>query len=210
MPGPTIIRKCLVCGKHIAQHTIVSGNTFGARSWTDGKRDAPMFPDQPWLVRCPHCSTLVWIDDQPYAREVEPWGARSAAADQFKDARPAPVPTLTEYVAFLSAGVEAGEKEQYVRLRLWWAGNDARRDGNHVTPLTDVETANLQRFSTLLDETNDNDRLLKAEAFRELGMFENAEALLATHFKKRLMQAVEIIRGLNQNRSTAVAEITFE
>ena len=208
-PGTTIIRKCLACGKYIAQHTIGSGNTFGARFWTDGKRDASMLPDQPWLVKCPNCSTLVWIDEQKQVAEIEPWGARGEATDIFKEARPASAPTLTEFTAFLSAGVEAGGKERYVRLRTWWAGNDARRDGNHVKPLTDVETANLRVFLALLDEKEDNDRLLKAEALRELGMFEDAEALLATRFEEGLMQAVGIIRSLNQNRSAAVAEMKF-
>ena len=50
-PGPTIIKKCSVCSELIQQHTIRSGNTFyGAIFWTDGKREAPMFPDQPRLV----------------------------------------------------------------------------------------------------------------------------------------------------------------
>lgn len=208
-PGPTIIRKCSACGRHIAQHTIGSGNTFGARFWTDGKRDAPMLPDQPWLVKCPHCSTLVWIDEQDQVGEIEPWGPRGNAADKFKDARPAAAPTHLEYAAFLSAGVEAGEKERYVRLRAWWAGNDARREGDPVTPMTDVETANLRAFSALLNEEEDNDRLMKAEALRELGMFEGSEALLATHFDERLMQAVGIIRSLNQSRSVTVAEMRF-
>ena len=42
LPGPTIIKKCLVCSKSIEHHTIGSGNTFGATFWTDGKREAPM------------------------------------------------------------------------------------------------------------------------------------------------------------------------
>jgi len=50
LPGPTIVRKCSTCGKLIAQPTLLSGNTFGARFWTDGKREAPMLPEQPWLV----------------------------------------------------------------------------------------------------------------------------------------------------------------
>ena len=212
-PGPTIIRRCSACGKQIAEYTIGSGNTIGARIWTDGKQYAPMLPDQPWLLKCPHCSTLVWIDEQKEVGVIEvieePWGARSEAADKFKDARPATEPTLPEYIAFLSAGVKTGEKERYVRLRIWWAGNDTRRYGDQVKPLTDFETANLRAFSALCNEKDDNERIQKAEAFRELGMFEEAEALLATQFKEWLMKSVGIIRSLNQNRNVAVAEMKF-
>ncbi|MBK7507223.1 MAG: hypothetical protein IPI16_03200 [Comamonadaceae bacterium] len=35
---------------------------------------------------------------------------------------------------------------------------------------------------------------MKAEALRELGMFVEAESLLATEFQEELMQAIEIIR----------------
>ena len=208
-PGPTIIRECSGCGKHIAQHTNGSGNTFGARFWTDGKRNAPMLPDQPWLVKCPHCSILVWIDEQKPVGECGPWGARGESSNPFKDARPASVPTLPEYSAFLSAEVEGVEKERYLRLRTWWAGNDARRDGADIKPLTDVETANLRAFSALLNEREDNDRLMKAEALRELGIFEEVEVLLATQFPKEMMQAIGIIRSLNQSRNAVVAELKF-
>jgi hypothetical protein len=33
----------------MAQRTLASGNTIGARFWTDGKMEAPMLPDQPAL-----------------------------------------------------------------------------------------------------------------------------------------------------------------
>lgn len=208
-PGPTIVRECSACGKHIAQYTIGSGNTFGARFWTDGKRDAPTLPDEPWLVKCPHCSTLVWIYEQRQVGEIEPWGAGGQGVKNFKDARPASAPTFSEYSAFLSDGVDDREKERYVRLRAWWAGNDSRRDGVHFKPLTDVETANLRELSALLNEQEDNDRLMKAEALRELGMFGEAESLLATEFQEELMQAIEIIRNLNQSRKATVAEMIF-
>jgi len=63
LPGLTIIKKCSACSKLIKQETISSGNTFGATFWTDGKREAPMLPEQPWLVMCPHCHVPLWIDE---------------------------------------------------------------------------------------------------------------------------------------------------
>lgn len=209
-PGPTIIRECSVCGKHIAQHTIGSGNTFGARFWTDGKRDAPMLPDQPWLVKCQHCGSLVWIDEQKQVGEIDPWGLEPRDADRFADARPASTPTLRHYVHFLEADVSDKQKERYVRLRTWWAGNDARRESVQSTSLDSHETENLRAFVTLLNEAEDNDRLMKAEALRELGEFVDAENLLATEFEAELKLAVSIIRDLNQKEIATVAEMKFE
>ena len=206
-PGPTIIRECSACGKHIAQHTIVSGNTFGARFWTDGKRDAPMLPDQPWLVKCQHCGTLLWIDEQEQVGEIDPWASETDDSIRFADARPGLTPTLHEYAEFLGAGVSDRNKERYVRLRVWWAGNDPRREAGTAMQLDSFEAKNLRAFLVLLDEADETDRLMKAEVLRELGEFYDAEKLLATGFDDKLIQAVSIIRGLIQKRSTTVAEM---
>ena len=125
LPGPTVMRKCFACKKVIAQSTIASGNTFGARFWTDGMQDAPMLPDEPWLVKCQHCGELVWIDEQEYVGEVELWGQQ----EDFKDALPYVAPSAHDYFIFFQKGVFDSEKERYLRLRAWWAGNDARREG---------------------------------------------------------------------------------
>jgi hypothetical protein len=209
-PGPTIIRECSACGKHIAQDTIASGNTFGARFWTDGKSDAPMLPDQPWLVRCGHCGALVWIDEQRQVGEIEPWGPDAGDAGGFPDARPASTPTLRNYASLLEVGVSDRRKLRYLRLRAWWAGNDSRRDVDHPMPLDALEVQNLREFLALLDEGDGGDRLMKAEAYRELGDFAEAENLLGTEFDDELSEAVSIIRDLTRSRISAVAEMRLE
>ncbi len=210
LPGPTIIRECSACGKHIEQHTIESGNTFGARFWTDGKRQAPMLPDQLWLVKCPHCHALVWIDELKKIGEIELWGARGETAKWFEDPWSTLEPTLAEYAAFLSSGILENKKERYVRLRIWWAGNDTRRGVQHATTMTNIETENLRSLLALLDERKDNDRIMKAEALRELGMFEDVEELLAKPLEERLMQAAGLICTLSRKRDSAVAEMKFK
>lgn len=207
MPGSTVIRRCSVCAKLIAQETIASGNTFGARFWTDGKRDAPMLPDQPWLVKCRHCRALVWIDEQEKVGEVEPWDSGDAT---FGDARPYITPSVRDYFAILEEGVSDNKKVTYLRRRAWWAGNDARRQGGDATPLSDVETANLHAFAALLDESDENDRIMKAEVMRELGEYEDATALLSKPFSDGLAQAVAIIKGLTAQRISFVREMELK
>jgi hypothetical protein len=204
-----MICECSTCGKHIYKRETLSGNTFGARFWTDGKRDAPMLPDRLRLVKCPHCSTLVWIDEQKEVESVITLCIRSEARERFNNVRSPSEPNFTEYTTFLSAGLPDNSKERYVRLRIWWAGNNIRRLGGNSIPMTDIEVANLRAFAALLNEEQDNDKIMKAEALRELGLFEDAEALLATQFDQSLMQAVEIIRSLNQKRISVVTEMTF-
>lgn len=68
LPGPTIIRRCPHCEGQVRQSTWASGNTFGARFWTDGKAVGSMLPDETPLAKCPHCCRLIWLPD---AEEVD-------------------------------------------------------------------------------------------------------------------------------------------
>jgi hypothetical protein len=57
------VRECPHCRANAVQEDTLSGNTIGATYWTDGKREAKMLPDHLWLVKCPVCSRLFWVDE---------------------------------------------------------------------------------------------------------------------------------------------------
>lgn len=206
IPGPTIIRKCSACLKSIRQHTIISGNTFGAIFWTDGKREAPMLPDQPWLVMCPHCHVPLWIDELEELGQTEPWGDEHG---KFKDAREYEEPSLDDYFVLIENGIGDPQKERYARLRAWWAGNDERRTNAGTIPMSPREIANLTTFTHTLDESDPNDLVMKAEAMRELGRFDDALSLLAKSVDENIAGAVEIIKGLSEKRDPYVRELRF-
>jgi hypothetical protein len=210
IPGATIIRECSACGNHIAQNTIVSGNTIGARYWTDGNRVAPMLPDQPLVGKCQHCDTLIWIKEQRKLGEIHKWGSTNRETDTYPDALPVLPPTFQDFAGLLKAGLNDKNKERYLRLRAWWAGNDSRRKSVQKMPLSSLEVQNLRAFVALLDESEENDRIMKAEVFRELCEFEEAEKLLSAKFNKNLSHAVSIIRKLNHQRISTVVEMIFE
>ena len=63
IPGPKYVYECSRCSGPISYRTMASGNTFNSILWSDGKLDAPMMPDQPAAVICPHCRELVWLQD---------------------------------------------------------------------------------------------------------------------------------------------------
>jgi hypothetical protein len=168
-----------------------------------------MLPDQPWLVKCPHCEALIWIDEQKQVGEIEPWGAGDQDAAKFSDACPYVIPSIHDYLASLARGVSDEQKKHYLRLRVWWAGNDERRQGAGDTPMSSEEADNLCAFVMLLDEAEENDCLMKAEAMRELGRFAEARVLLSNPFSAELSQAVAIITGLTEQEMTSVVEMKF-
>jgi len=207
MPGPIIIRRCLECEKLIVESTVLSGNTFGARFWTDGRMEAPMLPDQLWFVKCPHCSALVWLDELEKVGEI-PWDgtpdASLTGAESFLD------PSAEDYFAVLSGHALDREKELYLRHRAWWAGNDPRRQGEETGPLSSDEVANLTALAAFLDDSNSHGRIAKAEIARELGQFEEALGLLTAPVSEDHEKAASAIQDLAARRIPSVQEIKFE
>jgi hypothetical protein len=193
----------------MAYRTINSGNNFGARYWTDGKRDAPMLPEEPWLIKCPHCDTFLWIDDLTQVGEIEHWYSEGNDTDKFADVISAVTPSCLDYAYFNMDAVSDPQKERYVRLQTWWAFNDCRRKSEEI-PFSSMEIENLCAFITLLDENDETDCIMKAEAYRELGEFAVAEKLLAMPFGNEFEEAAGFIRNLNKHRITSVTEMIFK
>lgn len=195
--GPDIMRACRECGGAIAQPVLRSGNTFGARLWTDGFRRAPMLPMMPWLVECPHCKALLWIDEQ---QENPAWESlsgvpvvRAPAIERFRD-------------MLVTVGGDR-RKEAFLRRHLWWDGNHARRDPKKPQlPLGEAERENLMALVALLGVKDPEDRIFRAEALRELGEFDQALAVLDVEFDDEYEEIVQQIRRLARERNPWVAE----
>jgi hypothetical protein len=62
-PGPDILVECPRCGRRARVATLASGNTFGARLWTDGRRVARHGRERPVLTRCKGCGGYYWLED---------------------------------------------------------------------------------------------------------------------------------------------------
>jgi hypothetical protein len=201
IPGPTIIKKCSACSALIEKHTIASGNTFGAIFWTDGKMDAPMLPDNPKLVKCPHCRSLVWIEKLETVDEAEPFDTMTASAEEPL------LLDLDDYFSFIDSNkLLKPDTEKDVRLRAWWRGNDERRRGQHSS-FSEMETQNLTALKKLLDESDDIERLILAEISRELGHFSQALELLGSLSDERLIPAVTVIKTLAEQGDSVVTQI---
>ena len=224
LPGPTLIKKCSACGGLIEEETLISGNTCGAVFWTDGEFYAPMMPDQPELVKCPHCKALLWIEELEVVGDdgrnrYDDFVPVVIAGLDSQTARPYTMPSIWDYFRLLKNELPGLDRECYLRLRAWRAGNRKRRgseylpgmfrikNGDPLAPLSRAEIDNMDTLSGLLDEDDDEDRLLKAELLRELGYFEKCLGLLAKPFKEEFRNAAAFIKGLAYDRDTWVREI---
>lgn len=135
-----------------------------------------------------------------------------------------------EYLEALAAGLaNTLQRERVLRTLAWWRHNDAFRNlaprprstqlaparstGEPATPgqpvwvLSAAAAENLARLSCILDPTRDEDRLAKAEARRELGQFDQAEALLLPSFRTGLQPAAEFILDLTRRHICELREL---
>jgi hypothetical protein len=210
-PGPDIIRECPQCKTKLVQHSIMSGNTFGARFWTDGKMVAPMLPERPWLVKCPKCNSIFWIDD---AKKLGIYGTyyrwnREKRQVQILELAS---PNESDYLHALQKQMLPKKKELYIRKRAWWLANERMRTDTSATNarvvFSQAQVDNLKRLATLLEERIPAERIIKAEIFRELGQFEVCIKLLSIPFQdKRHADLAAYIRQLAEMRIRAVREI---
>jgi hypothetical protein len=225
-PGPHLIKQCHQCQKPFEDWTLSSGNTFGATMWTDGKCEAPMLPDTSLLVKCPHCNHLLWIDEAPQLGEVAPFGSRS----QWPDAQRYGTLSEEEFLSALEMKfTDSPKKVHYLRLRAWWAANDPFRKGQRSPPehlsaharknmkclYDSISESALSQFAVvhplalevvhplLLEEQ----RVLKTELARELGLFEEAKRLLAFPFGSDWRHRLRVISDLVEQRETNVARV---
>jgi hypothetical protein len=191
-----IIRECPHCKAHVVQEETVSGNTIGATYWTDGKREAKMLPDHPWLAKCPACQGQFWVDESV---EVD------TGFDAAKGKQQVLKPSEKELLGFLAGPGLSRDKELYVRGSAWRSANDAWRRNPNATPaFSKDQVQNLKALSDMLDEKELNQRILKAEIARELGEFDECLRLLSQPFDERYGHAVSFIKKLAEGKVRGV------
>ena len=206
--GPDIIRECPKCKTKLKQETTMSGNTFGAHFWTDAKMEAPMLPDRPWLIKCPKCNSLLWINELDKLGEQGSWEEDKKWPDAVEPA----LPSEEDYFSILQDDSLSDKKKLYAHRRAWWLANDAYRSGKVKNAnFSESQKTNLKKFANLINEEDPDQRLLKAEVFRELGQFDDCIKLLSISFEnKRHAEIADFIRSLAEQKVSIVREIVTE
>jgi len=174
LPGPTIIIACPHCGNLAKKDTIISGNTFGATLWSDGKQVAPMLPEFPSFVFCKKCSNLFWVKD---AKEVDQINDHYSENDKYKELETITFPDFLQY--YLALNIIDDKK--YIRIKMLYSFNDYLRNNkeSQITPETQkIHEENLYELIDLFEENDINELIMKAEAYRNLGLFEKSTTLL--------------------------------
>ena len=94
-----------------------------------------------------------------------------------------------------------------MRIWAWRSANDTWHRNPNATPAFSKEQVkNLKALSALLDESDRDQRIFKAEIARELGNFEECLLLLSHQFDKGYDWAIGFIKKLAEEKVLGVRQ----
>ncbi|ADQ14489.1 DUF2225 domain-containing protein [Halanaerobium hydrogeniformans] len=206
-PGPVEIIQCPYCDNKFKKSTLMSGNTIGAKFWTDGKREAPMLPDSVVVSFCEKCSEYFWVEDAKKIDQVLYDSDKYSDLEFLKDL------TLEEYIyALKQIDIRSDDDTFYLLRQIWWKYNDYYRKNNEAELSQDVEKIMpdlLEKLLNVFDENDDNHLLMKGELLRELGQFEKAKVTLNKISSDEYDKVKQIIIDLAKNEVSELRELKF-
>jgi len=208
-PGPDQIISCPHC-KGIAKYrTLTSGNTLGATFWSDGKKVFPMLALPPAVIKCQHCEKSYWLTDAEKVGTVKLRGEEDQKAHpEWTAAKQIEEPTEGDYYSAIEANLAKDRgQEKLLRILAWWRRNDAHRTQEEIkVSVSDTCRENLEALLRLIDQENDEDRLMKGEVLRELGQFEDAKQVLNSVASAKHAYIVRQIISLCANKESRVSK----
>lgn len=180
IPGPIYVYKCPNCSNLLTKESLTSGNTIGAKIYSDGKRIAQDLPEFPNLTKCKKCETVFWLSKMKEIGRYE-WEDDNVKTE-WESADEAEFLEIEDYFNAINNGTAKNNiDELFIRKQIWWAYNDKLRQGEKIFSDINDELLwleNINKLITLLDHTDINQRIAIAEINRNLGDFENCKRLL--------------------------------
>ena len=195
--GPSIIKKCPTCSGLFSQQSYASYNNFGAEWWTDGTVVGLMRPSQPEAGTCPHCMALIWIYEAEKVGETPSIEGRHISEwRQLQAMTPKSYGVLTKSIcnrALKSTKGLTKQKEIYLRFQYWYLANEISRRCNIPLTFSIKVKRNLRTLLGLLEGTEDQGILFRAEIYRQLGEFKESIKLLNYEFKDEYVTSAATI-----------------
>ena len=207
LPGSVMIIQCPNCDNKLKKKTLKSGNTFNAKYWTDGKREAPMLPESVVVTICKKCNKYFWVDDAEIIDEMEPAEEKYLELEYLEEL------SLEQYIDSLKkVEIRSEEDTFYLLLQIWWKYNDYFRENNADELSQNIKNkipGLLNELLSIFDENDDNDLMMKGELLRELGRFPEAEKTLNKINTPEYSQAKQFILDLVKDEVSELRELKF-
>ena len=199
--GDPVVKQCAQCGAPIKLVPSDPRDTSDGTLWSDGYLEAPYLPEPSLLGKCRSCGAIGCLAE---LSEIEDASQLPPEADHSL------VPLSRDDYAVLLDNLQAISEpfHVYLRSQFWHLSNHRRRAGDDSQVLSEAERTNLTELYKLLGD-QDPPRLMKVEILRELGEFEQAEALLAEPFHERFKPFVDRLRQLLRARNPRLVKMGY-
>jgi len=213
IPGPDYLFECPKCSAPLKVGSLISGNTFGATTYSDGKMIAPMLPNFPDLTKCKKCNAIFWLSEMEAIGTCDQW------KDDYKpaceDADDADFLDITDL--FRSLGMDNvkndKKKEINVRIQIWWAFNDRIRKGDNLFAHEkdkDLWNENCRKLIKLFDEKDVDQKIMIAELYRNLGDFKKSLKILNSIDNKDYDWVIKKLLNECKKRNTLLIRLNNE
>jgi hypothetical protein len=199
---PALILACPHCGA-FAKVSSWSSHPRGGFTFTDGSVFPTLGKPKPAIARCKGCGVPYWLDDADVVWDA--WGGTPLDAQVCVRASCVEEePSEDDFAEAIAAGLATDrEREYYLRVHLWWAANH-ERSGETTNEAVARRRRNTEVLASILDESDEEERLMKAELAREMGHFDEARRLLNFPFDRRNRHRVAKISALAEQNGTGV------
>ena len=181
LPANAKIVKCPFCGERKELLNLASGNTFGAKHWSDQKMIAPMLPRVSPVQKCPKCGKYYLEYKQPY-KEGDDWSSERGelSYQQWKEA----------YEQFKADKSIKRDDMQIIRHYLIMAFNDEyyRYEDNMAEAREEAFFIEIINDYIASNKWNSQNMLFKAELYREAGEMTKCEEVLSQITSKSLKE----------------------
>lgn len=193
LPGHTRIVTCPFCGAKKELMSLRSGNTFGARFWSDGKRIAPMLPQVSPVQKCLDCGKYYLLYQQK-SEFGEGYSSERGELDYFE---------WKEAYSQLSKEETTKSDLVNVRLNLIQAYNDYYyRSGDDCEPPEEESrfiATIIVEFIKLFNWRKVEIPLLKAELYREIGEMKKCARVLSSIENKPMKDLEKVLfKGIKE------------
>ena len=170
IPGNPQILTCPFCGTEKQIMSLVSGNTIGAKVWSDNKQKAPMLPEISYVQKCPHCGKYYIMDRQDVKFAEDGYSVEDGLLT---------FPELKEAFAQLTEEGFIDKKEEgRVRMMLHHAYNDYYYRSGDKNAILEEDQKLFHENGLWLINNLITDDVMKAEFYREIGEMQAAKNIL--------------------------------
>lgn len=177
-----ITNMCPVCGCYFKSRMVLSYNTIGAIRYSDGFKEGYMMPAIKYAVKCPKCNTFVLVKDLIRVKEALPQSKMSSnnkneiVGDLDRDyvsildyATWEKIIATGQYISNDAGAQEILNIKENIYQILWRSYNRNR------DKIDDAKYQNVCKILLdLIEPTNDEKLLTKAELLRNLGMYQKS------------------------------------